>query len=380
MNNSYWLSSVQMGGYRTIKNVAVSFQPGLNIIIGKNGTGKTNFFEFLYNTLQMKFAGVSEFYTNLHLHYEGNEIDIKVKGEAVRKIPTTTVFQEREIKSHVNAIIRLNEQEKTESHYIYEDNGLYLYDSKYFLTEQEIYFSQVGKIDFSTPLNIRMLNVPWGFNSWSKRFRVKIFEILAQFSEKYLQNGIYNYTDMRQNLPFIFSEAYNSLTPFRDFLQKYTSVQDVRYNQGIFILEKENGAEFSNIIYEFKIHNDWFFFNDLSDGTKRLVWIIYAFVYSETKLFLLEEPELGIHPHQLNLLMKFLKEQSQEKQIILTTHAPQCLDILEPDELDRIIICEMEGKSTKLSHLDEKKKEKAKKYMEDEDILSNYWRFSDLER
>lgn len=382
MNNSYWLSSVEMGGYRTIKNVAVSFQPGLNIIIGKNGTGKTNFFEFLYNTLNMEFRGVSEFHTNLALYYDGNDIKFKVKGEVVKKTAISAMLKEREIKSHVFATIQFNAQEKTESRYIFEDNDLYLFELNDFLAQKGINFSEIIKIYYAIPQDIKMLNIPWWFNAKGKHFIVEgnIFDILTKFAETHHENGKYNYATMRRNLPSIFNDIYNSLTLFRNFLQQYTAIQDVRYNQGIFILEKEEGIEFSNIMYEFKINNDWFFFNDLSDGTKRLIWIIYAFLYSNAKIIFIEEPELGIHPHQLNLLMKFLKEQSKEKQIILSTHAPQCLDILKPAELERIIICEIEGKSTKLSHLDEKKKQKAKKYMEDEDILSNYWRFSDLER
>ena len=95
---------------------------------------------------------------------------------------------------------------------------------------------------------------------------------------------------------------------------------------------------------------------------------------------LLEEPELGIHPHQLHLLMQFIKEQSRHKQIIITTHSPQVLDTIGSDELDRIIICEYDGKNgTQLRHLTEKEISKAKKYMKEEAFLSDYWRFSDLE-
>ena len=103
-------------------------------------------------------------------------------------------------------------------------------------------------------------------------------------------------------------------------------------------------------------------------------------IYDSTKAILLEEPELGIHPHQLHQLMQFIKEQSREKQIILTTHSPQVLDVLGPDELDRVIICHSDPKNgTQLSHLTEKEIAKAKKYMKEEAFLSDYWRFSDLE-
>ena len=82
----------------------------------------------------------------------------------------------------------------------------------------------------------------------------------------------------------------------------------------------------------------------------------------------------------MHKLLQFIREQSREKQIILTTHSPQVLDILEPDELDRIIICSYDKeKGTQLNHLTQKQMDKAAKYMKEEAFLSDYWRFSDLE-
>lgn len=42
-NTPYYLSKARLKGYLTIKDCEVEFKPGLNIIIGKNGVGKTNF-------------------------------------------------------------------------------------------------------------------------------------------------------------------------------------------------------------------------------------------------------------------------------------------------------------------------------------------------
>jgi predicted ATP-dependent endonuclease of OLD family len=77
--------------------------------------------------------------------------------------------------------------------------------------------------------------------------------------------------------------------------------------------------------------------------------------------------------------MTFLKEQSKEKQIILTTHSPQVLDILNKDELDRIIIADFDPeKGSTFRHLDDKEIANAQNFMSDM-YLSDYWRFSDLE-
>jgi predicted ATP-dependent endonuclease of OLD family len=373
-----------MGGYKSIKSVEIDFQPGLNIIIGKNGTGKTNFLDFLDNSLKMKFQGVRDFIFDASLCYKRKNVEIHIKGEKVNEINNFDNIPQ--IKSRIKAEIRLNEEKKEFSRLIMENSeDVYLSEViEYFYKENAIITNFV-KIDYAIPSKIELFHFAGSINLEQAKnsFYIKesILGIIIQFSENYLINEKYNISQMRNDfiIQLDIIHALPFFVYFRKYLANYTPIKDVRFNQGVFIIEKDKSLEFSNFIYEFKINDDWYFFDDLSDGSKRMIWIIYTFLEKKPKLILLEEPELGIHPHQLDLLMKFLKEQSQEKQIILTTHAPQCLDILTPEELNRIIICDIADKSTQLFHLSEQKMKKAQSYMEDSDTLSNYWRFSDLE-
>lgn len=63
--------------------------------------------------------------------------------------------------------------------------------------------------------------------------------------------------------------------------------------------------------------------------------------------------------------MTFLKEQSETKQIIISTHVPKSLDILNTDELDHIQIIYYDYElGTQASHLNGKQSTKAKGYTE----------------
>jgi predicted ATPase len=111
-----------------------------------------------------------------------------------------------------------------------------------------------------------------------------------------------------------------------------------------------------------------------------LFYIIAEVTYSNG-LILIEEPELGIHPHQFNLLLDFLREQSENKQIIISTHSPKALDHLEPNELDNILITYYDLKrGTQIRHLTSRQKTKAKSYIKEVGFLSDYWMLSDLEQ
>jgi hypothetical protein len=188
----------------------------------------------------------------------------------------------------------------------------------------------------------------------------------------------------------------------KNSLSQYSVIKDLRIAESI-NMHRDSGKRkttVSNLYLEYFVNGDWLPFSALSDGTKRVFYIIAevlasyvdtyhvvnkslvdnAFTVDYPKIIIIEEPELGIHPHQLHDLLNFLNDQSKEHQIIITTHSPQSLDILDREELDRLIICSYnKEKGTEFLRLDEKEKAKALKYM-DRSYLSDYWRMSDLEK
>lgn len=65
----------------------------------------------------------------------------------------------------------------------------------------------------------------------------------------------------------------------------------------------------------------------LGDGTINLFAIAaYLLEQNKEKILIIDEPELSLHPEAQRLLFAILKEQSKEKQIILSTHSPYFVD------------------------------------------------------
>lgn len=56
----YKIKSVEINGFWHRMNVECSFNPEVNIIIGKNGSGKTTFMNILYGVLAVDFTTLSE--------------------------------------------------------------------------------------------------------------------------------------------------------------------------------------------------------------------------------------------------------------------------------------------------------------------------------
>jgi predicted ATPase len=72
----------------------------------------------------------------------------------------------------------------------------------------------------------------------------------------------------------------------------------------------------------------------LSDGTINITMLILAIFFEKKPVIIMEEPERNIHPQLIALIVGMMKEKSQEKQIILTTHNT---DILKNSSLEDIL-------------------------------------------
>ena len=97
----------------------------------------------------------------------------------------------------------------------------------------------------------------------------------------------------------------------------------------------------------------WLSAHQESEGTVRIAALLTA-LFQEPYLTLvgIEEPELAVHPGAMALLFDYLKEASSDSrsQVLLTTHSPDLLDLLD---IDDVRIVERRAGSTLVSALDE---------------------------
>jgi predicted ATPase len=96
----------------------------------------------------------------------------------------------------------------------------------------------------------------------------------------------------------------------------------------------------------------------VSDGTVRLLALLVIAHSSakKTTLLAIEEPENGLHPHLSENVVEILRTASTNRQVITTTHNPDFLDFLEPEEL---ILCDKIDGLTNVKHASDVKNIKA---------------------
>lgn len=375
------LTAVKLSGYKSIHNVEVDLNKSLNIIIGKNATGKTNFLQFLDDILFESYSKLTDF--EAELIFQNRD---RFRKTLSRKISLKDISFSGEL------------PKVTESFEVIEE-----VDPNPMVKEGRIVYNVKGIgytasfIKSGVPDEYAFIKKPFaiedkGHKNWiiSSAEQIRASYFISELKRAFRRVVLEAIIDKKQNSEETWENVIDTFEKSLNFVKPYlaaiTPIEDVRLYSDYQIYTSKNEWAIKNLILEFKIDGDWYPFEDLSDGTQRLFYIITEItgIGSTTinRVILIEEPELGIHPNQLHLLMNFIKEQSKEKQIVITTHSPKVLDILEQNELDHIIIAKTLGreKGTQLKKLTQKQIDKAIHFMNEDGLyLSDYWLYAGLE-
>lgn len=108
----------------------------------------------------------------------------------------------------------------------------------------------------------------------------------------------------------------------------------------------------------------------LSDGTLRFMCLTTLLMQPAHRLpdtVLIDEPELGLHPYAINLLADMLKQVAETKQVIVSTQSVELLNAFEPQD---VVVVERESGATVLKRLDA---EDLKGWLEDYN-LGDLWK------
>lgn len=375
LQNPLYIKSLHLVGYKSIRDAEITFQQGLNIIIGKNGGGKTNLLECL-NAVVSNRVYVQNFdYDSFSVNFS---IDEQSKQFSASKRNNKTVITLDKDVLDIDWTDIRNRVVAEIPEFAFPMSIIFVdkYSSRF------IVFNIPNREHISLLKNPFSLVIKQnGTNQlkYSIEYSFLIIKLFLYFLESKikLENNINN---IKTSLPNYFLEFLDKYDLLKN-LQKFSPIEDLRISPNINVYTQgfDNEISVQNIYVEFFVNGYWQSWQMLSDGTKRLFYLITEVILTNG-VVLLEEPELGVHPHQLHQIMIFLKEQSEAKQIILTTHSPQVLDVLNADELERIIIADIsKEQGSQFRHLDEKTIAKAKYYIENEGFISDFWRYSTLE-
>lgn len=385
---SAYITSLHLKGYKSIRDVSVTLNKGLNILIGANGSGKTNFLEFLDAAYNDEYALLFSVTNKFETKISDELFTIELKGDRVVRnniknfaySSTKTILKG----NHIGSFIYFFDEDKKMIN-IQKSNpenlGSNFTKTLFLRFENPLSLILKDKLAielfFSADEDSYFWNSNLDIQSGTNTFLNTIFQI--SYKNKSDQKDTNNITNQIQH------EKWFSIDALCQNLKQFSPIKNIKIDWTL--TRQSNLDEYDDaftailiqgIDFQFNVNNEWVNWTQLSDGTKRLFYLIGSVTYAtKNEIILIEEPELGVHPHQLALLMNFLMSKSAHNQIIISTHSPQVLNSLGEDELDNIIVARHEGKEgTKMYHLSEEEKGYATEYMKNVGFLSDYWMMS----
>lgn len=135
------------------------------------------------------------------------------------------------------------------------------------------------------------------------------------------------------------------------------------------------------IVPQFKIGTNELSPNQLSEGTFKTITLLFYVITEASSLLLVEEPEVCVHHGLLSSIVELIRTYSAEKQIIMSTHSDFVLDEVLPENVFKVSRDSEVGTALSAIPKSMSKRELTalKQYLEEEGNLGEYWRHGGLD-
>lgn len=312
------INSVELSNFTVFKKNEIEFSKGLNIFIGKNGTGKTHLLK-LINCLD------NNFYTSVKENKKDKSEEDDIKTFSVidsKAFPIPSSFL------------------KLYSKYGYSNDA-----------QKEMFNSKKILVKFNKDISLQLHNR--SFSKYITKYRKAVYNIFkSEFLLKYTK------TYKLKNNKFTFIPCKDILTSSKGFSalydSRYINFESVYYNiikKSELPIIRDLDEDFINIAKKIEeaiggkaiYKNNYFlidyknigeiYFDMIAEGHKKLALIYILIMNGEidkNTVLLLDEPESNLNPQLTDLLVEILLSLSTLGcQIFIATHNTFILDDIE---------------------------------------------------
>jgi len=332
------LKKLTIRGFKSIENLQDFEMRPLNVLIGANGSGKSNFVDFFRMLRVIADEGLQKF-----INVQGGGDGFFFLGP--KQTPQITAHME------------------------FGDN----------IYEFDLIPASNGSVQISEE---RVLNTGKGICSLRPK------PISSGFSESLLKHRATTFGQRRGEPGFVYDSISNwTVYHFHDTsmlapMRRDQSVRDYerlrhdasniaaflmhmkQHNEGAYRLirdtvrliapffddfllrpEERGGNEVVRLEWQQKGSDFPFQPNQLSDGTIRFICLTTALLQPcLPAMIVIDEPELGLHPYAISMIADLIKSASERTQVVICTQSPILLDHFEPEDL--ITVNREQGHST----------------------------------
>ena len=348
------ISKLELSGFKSIGELKnLEFKP-INVLIGANGAGKSNFISFFKMLSYM--VGSENGLQDFVIKYGGANSILHDGAQITDEIEAAITIKSRQ--GDNDYLLRLS--------YAAPDTLVFI-EERYRFSDQK-YSSKANWNYLESGRRNSALLV--------KEFQNQTVKVILQLMRQCKVYQFHNTSEtarMRQNWSveqnrYLLEDAAN-IAPFLLRLRDYENksyqriVETLRqiapffddfilesYRSRILLKWRERGSDL-----EFGAHQ-------ASDGTLRTIALISLLLQPEKDLpsvLILDEPELGLHPYAIDIVAGLLKSASLSAQVFVATQSMPLLNYFEPED---VIVVDRIGRESKFRRLDS---EELKDWLED---------------
>ena len=334
MSNNRPIDFLSIYGFKSIKKLENLKLRPLNILIGANGVGKSNFVSY-FRMLNEMIEGRLQSW-------------VKKQGGADR-IVYLGIKETAEFSSH----IRFKPNEYSFTLEVSDDGS-------FFFNEETIYFQKAG---YSRPYyeNIYFHFSESGLKNYAQNSKVaqycydaisswRVYHLhdtsetagvkrsCSLVDNAYLRNNASNLAAFLYLLKEQYTETYQQIVKivqlaipfFNDFVLEPDEFSVEEKQIRLFWKQKDSDYKLSP--------------NQLSDGSIRFICLATALLQpNPPSTIIIDEPELGLHPYALTLLASLLRHAANRMQVIVST---QSICLIDEFTLEDLIVVERENGET----------------------------------
>ncbi|MCP4151446.1 MAG: AAA family ATPase [bacterium] len=324
------LDKLTVKGFKSIKSLEEFELKSLNVLIGGNGAGKSNFIDFfrlLRAMMQLSLPGLHNVNLQSFFTDGGGINDFLFNGPKVTpQIEVEVFFGANGYRFKLaptadeNALI--NDEEK---HVKHSSNGWQKigggYASPKLLQDKNEKVKDGHSVAYYIYEAIKSWRI-YHFHDTGKTASMRRSEIIEdcgflRFDAANIAPFLLRLKEKKPGSYKDIIETIRLVTPFfDDFLLKPGKNEKVRLDW------TQRGSD-----YPMRPH----FF---SDGTLRFICLTTALLQPEPPAtMIIDEPELGLHPYAIEILAEMVEAVSNKTQIIVSTQSPALVDYFEPENI-----------------------------------------------
>lgn len=341
------LDYITIRGFKSIASVEKLALKPVNVLIGANGSGKSN------------FIGVFAF---LHAMREGRLRDYVIEVGGAEKVLHFGSKTTKEIYIHLSFANEVNQYELRLSPT--QDDGLYPSSETAFFWNKAV----SSKEPYGVPLSPRDQGREAGISDPS----FERSSVPAWVRKRLGGWRLYHVHDTSSSSPmrktakvddndFLRPDGSN-LAAFLYYLREKhdTSYSLIRrtiqrvapFFDDFRLKPLKLKPEDIKLEWRHKDSDQYFDASSLSDGTLRFVALATLFLQPENYLasvILVDEPELGLHPYAIEMLASLIRHASKNTQVIVATQSSLLLDHFDPED---VLIANRADGATQITRLE----------------------------